>query len=422
MLPSRSERFGGDLEGAPDISRDRAGFRPVRDASRRRGHESVIRLPSKENLMNRATILCFVLAACERSPSTAPTRASEPADVVAGEAPPADLVVDDDPAAAPPTFASRLNQTPWATGKQLDATSLGSDVELYLVERAGGFHAGHGDAQDKDLALVVVGTGGVLRVALAEISVPAFDGLAPFGELEAVAPPSKPRKYDQEQDGFSDAPRFKSKSPVLLSKAVHSYPDEDQLRFVVTREGDTVVVWFAGYVWEEGPSKRWEKQVTVELAAGATVDTPIASTAIGTPTGPVAVEMIERIARQNDGFSVEFDLRVGDRVGPIGDCWIPASLESLTPGERTWPMHAPAIAADAIATRAPELAPLDTTGVVLAHRICQESAGYTSRFYVERAGEEIVVWKRTDKQGEPADPWDLRVRVPLPAATKIAAR
>jgi hypothetical protein len=372
--------------------------------------------------MNRATILCvFALVACEQSPSAPTTKAAEPAAPMGEKAEVVEPVVED---TSPPSFAALVNHAPWVTGARVDAAGLGNDVAIYLVDRAGGeYEQGGGESQSTDLSLVLVGGDKVLRVALSDFGIAAFDGLRPFGELGAVKPPSKPRKYDVDKDGFDRAPRFRSKSNVPLSYGTHTYPFEDDLAWVVTRETDTLVVWFAEAVWEEGASEAWDKRVVISLPSGATVTTPTAVTTIDEPTGPVAVQVVEMVGREVSGsFPVEIELRVGDRAGRVGMCNVAASSEPLTPGERSWTMHTPPMVAGAVAAKVPELAPFTPTGVLLAHRICNESAEYTTRFGVERAGEEIVVWTRTDKTGEPPEPCSARVRAALPAASKIAVR
>jgi len=177
-----------------------------------------------------------------------------------------------EPAATATSFAALVNGALSTREARVDASSLGGEVEVYLVKRFGGPGAQDPDrAQQLDLSLVLVGGGSSIRVELSALE-EVLDPKRPFGELVA-APPFDHGGFDPEVDVPDAAPEWTNQSPALLSDSTHDLFGVTRT-FVVTHEQDSLIVSSAETHWDESLSTAWERSTRVDLRDGASVTAP----------------------------------------------------------------------------------------------------------------------------------------------------
>jgi len=323
-------------------------------------------------------LLPLALVACTKTTS----KPDEPAPAVVPAVAPKPV-----PAATATSWLEAVSAAPVENGPKVDVTALGASVEAQLVERGG---AADADADRTELELVLTSPAGrrVIGVAGHDTS----GGDLPLGTVRGVTALSPPRRYRAE-DGFEDAPRFRSKAPVVFVWSIDAYPGDHE-HYVITHDRDTLVVWLAERVYEEGPTQTWEKRLTVRLAAGAIVTTPKVDDAAGKPSIDATTPMHVRettSAGTGDSHKVSFELVVGKTRGALGHCSVATKSEAIFAGEHTW-------------TAKPIAPPPPVTGTIVATRSCLDTNGQQESFTLERRGEDVVLWKRSD-DGEWFDRW-----------------
>jgi hypothetical protein len=336
-----------------------------------------------------ALLVSLALASCTKSKpdprDTQPAPTPPPAVAPAPTPSPA-------PAPAPPPPSTKplssdeLVEISIDHDKDINATELGSSLEAYLIERTG--MSTESDADYAELQLVLRSPT-ITTIAYVGGFHWAADPSPTFGSVKALPALSPPRPY-KAKDGFEGAPRFRSKAPVVFRRTIRTFGGDDWT-YLITHEGDSLVVWSAANYFEDGPSTTWDKLRTIELAAGATISTPTMRTPAPTFDAAASMKVRERLVDTGDNDTVGFDLVIGKQRGSIGQCSVSEEFELVFRGEPEWPVR-------------PLASPPPVTGTIVATRICADSYRQVQNFAVEPRGDDVVVWRRNDdKDGNQGD-------------------
>ncbi len=151
--------------------------------------------------------------------------------------------------------------------RQVDATDLGLEVVVILLERAPP-EIDPGDALRRlDLALALTAAGAEPATVVIELGfalVPAADcPLAP-GEVRSLPPLAPPRPFDPH-----DAAALLPHDGPLLHLHHRGDPDGVADDVAIAQVGDELVVWWAPTL--DGEAEEWHEQSRVRLAPGARI-------------------------------------------------------------------------------------------------------------------------------------------------------
>lgn len=205
------------------------------------------------------------------APPVAPPAVAAPVAAPPVAAPPVPVEPEEPGPAASPKVDALLKSASFSTGNKANATALGAAVEAYLITTTGKVIE-EDSAQEWRLSLLLT-DGRKSIVAELDVGPGELDGDPdPVGKV-MVLPPFRPgHVFDLDADVHFDAPKYRGPRVIAIANMVNRFGDK--MSYLLTQDGDKLVVWFAEYVYEDSTSKTWKKHLTVTLAPGAAVTTP----------------------------------------------------------------------------------------------------------------------------------------------------
>jgi hypothetical protein len=196
--------------------------------------------------------------------------------IYAAPAPAAELPPEFAPTEPEPWTSSELQgmvTEAWFTeGTTPNATSLGPGLDAFLITTAGPV-TNEATKQESRVSLLLVSGRKSIVAELDKHTEELSGDPAPVGQVMAMPPFPAGHTFDPEADANFDAPPFRGKGRPLAIANVANHAG-DKFAYLLVQDKDTLVVWFAEYVYEEYTSTKWKKQLTVRLAPGANVVAP----------------------------------------------------------------------------------------------------------------------------------------------------
>jgi hypothetical protein len=227
-------------------------------------------LRSMMRTLVRATVVLVMAAGCKKPPeggapgsSGSGSATREPRPAVVADAPAAPPVTDAAPAPAtegPFAIPAGARVVLEREARKADASSIGADVTLHVVDRVATDDAGD-SSRHVDQVVVLTGAGAMaVEVGYVRDQDPEYrDKL-----VRPHAPLDPPRAF---QRADAAAP-LKFKGPLLYLK--HWKAGD----LAVAHDGDAIVVWRSETLQgegEDGQAQDWYEQARIKLAAGAKV-------------------------------------------------------------------------------------------------------------------------------------------------------
>lgn len=283
------------------------------------------------------------------------------------------------------TFVELVNGARAVAPEEIDGVALGDHVEAYLVSQSGAWLDDH---QRMNLVLVLVGEGGVARVALDQYDAPV-PGHPEFGTL-AVVPACDQADAAVACQGFAWMPA----RPLIAADVRSSFGDPE--RWSVSLEGDLLVL-----VGSSATDPSSYERDEIALAPGARVTAPTPVFEQPELDGTVVVAGTE-VDVGGDPETALYDLwlRVGDRFGPL---W---SELADKPDPGRWQ-----------ASERSDLKMAPVADEHLASRVYRRG-DHVSLVILARDADDLVVWHRAYGDSVVSE-WREAVRVPLPRDAQI---